>query len=463
MVRQQSSGFAGVAVVLAAIVVAAWPTGCSRKALQDRGAGGNGVVIGGRGGIDGGPIITEPPDGETPDVVTDAGSSFTGLRAYTVTAVFQRDGGGGTFPTSHAFTLTLDGDRRTWIAGATAEGKSGTFEPTAAGALHLGPMSFQIGVCPGSTALYNDLTIAIDASDRLTGTGQGRVSVASGDILYTADATMILTGTRDVQPPTLGIAGDATDPFASFSLTASEPLPPSATAVLRAIDGETIPLSPGGAAGTYVTLFQKPPQILRYGTQYQIVTDGLADFAGNAATGTGSLIFTTRPVPPLAAEDGFESVTGTAFGGVRVLSGAGAPTITGAKSLYIPASRGATPTQPVLTVRLALAAGDSVVRFAYRTVRLSPTFPSPGAAWSVGSVGGGAAISALPTDAGATTTGTIDGGAVTLGPLMTATLPLSVGAANEVVLQRTVQVPNASCTLPIPGIDGIIIDDLRAE
>jgi len=46
---------------------------------------------------------------------------------------------------------------------------------------------------------------------------------------------------------------------------------------------------------------------------------------------------------------------------------------------------------------------------------------------------------------------------------MMASFPLSADAANEVVLQRTLQVPNAACTLPIPGVDGIIIDDLRAE
>jgi hypothetical protein len=31
------------------------------------------------------------------------------------------------------------------------------------------------------------------------------------------------------------------------------------------------------------------------------------------------------------------------------------------------------------------------------------------------------------------------------------------------VLQRILQVPNAGCSLPIPGVDGIIIDDLRVE
>ena len=478
MSGRQSIGFVGVALVLAALAVAVLLGGCSRKALQDRGAGGSGgsVVIGGRGGIDGGPIITDPPDADHADVVTDVprpeggspdgppdGPPFTGLRSYTVTAVLQRDGGIGAFPTSHAFTLTLDANRRTWIAGGNAEGKLGVFEPTAAGALHINAVSFQLGGCAGSTVAYTDLTIAIDASDRLTGTGHGRVYIVSGDVGQSVDATMTLTGVRDIQAPTLTMAGNAADPFASFSVTPSEPLAPGATAMLRAADGETIAMTIGGAAGVYVTSFQKPPQVLRYGVQYQIVTDGAADFAGNAATGTGSLIFTTRLAPPLSPEDGFESVTGTSFGGVPVLSGAGAPTITGATSLYIPPSNSPAPTQPVLAVRLALADRETAVRFAYRTVRVSSTIFAPGAAWEIGSIGAGYSVSGLPVDNGATMTAMINGASVTLGPLTTATLPLPAGAANEVVLQRILQVPNAGCSLPIPGVDGIIIDDLRVE
>jgi len=470
-----SSRFAGAALVLAGMLAAAaLPASCSRKPVTDRGAGGGGGLVidggggsGGGGAIDGGPIITDPPDAlpdVVPDLLSDLGLPFSGLRSYTVTAALQRQGGSPTIPPpdSHTFTLVLDADRRVWIAGVAAEGKSGFFEPTSAGTLHItGPASFRLAGCPGSSVLYNELTITIDASNRMTGTGRGRVTVVSGDIAAGSDATITLTGTTDVQSPALALAGDAADPFASFAVTASEPLQPAATAVLRATDGETIALSPGGEAGTFVTLFQKPAQVLRFATQYQILPDGITDFAGNPATAS-ALTFTTRPQPPLSPEDGFESVTGTTFGGAQVLSSASAPTIAGGKSLYIAAS---TSTQPVLAVRLALAAGDTVVRFSYRTVRPSPTSFGFVSSWLVGSVGGEFAVARQPTDDGATTSATIDGASVTLGPIMTASFPLPAGAANEVVLQRTPPAaPNVGCGLPRPiSWDGIIIDDLRVE
>src|SRR5262249_32926384 len=151
----------------------------------------------------------------------------------------------------------------------------------------------------------------------------------------------------------------------------------------------------------FVTKFMKPTVMLHYATQYFVTASGLADFAGNALIAGNNLTFTTRARPPLAAEDGFESVTDPTFGGVQVLSGAGAPTLTGARSLYIPpTTTGVTVLQPQLLVRLALAAGDTVVRFNYRAVQIGTigtTFPY-GATWQLGSEGGMIAGQQLPTD-----------------------------------------------------------------
>jgi len=149
------------------------------------------------------------------------------------------------------------------------------------------------------------------------------------------------------------------------------------------------------------------------------VHQDLADFAGHAGTGLEQLYFMTRPLPPLAAEDGFESLTDATFAGVQVLSGPSA--IAGTKSLYIPPTNTMPPTQPELALRLPVAAGDTVLRFAYRKVRLSSTSFSYGSAWALGSVGHTGTAPALPADDGAAVdTGMIGDWTVMLGPVTTA-------------------------------------------
>ena len=64
--------------------------------------------------------------------------------------------------------------------------------------------------------------------------------------------------------------------------------------------------------------------------------DGITDLAGNAPPPAARPPSPPAPPPPLVAADGFESVTDATLGGAQVLSGAGAPVITGARSLYIP-------------------------------------------------------------------------------------------------------------------------------
>ena len=335
--------FMASTIALAGVAIAgALTAGCSSKPLADHG-----------------------PDGGF-DVGTDVGLPFTGQRSYVVTALLQRDGGVGSFPDSHKFTLVLDADRRTAIAGGAGEGVVASFEPTGTGALRFTmPLSFSVPGCgSGGTINYSDLTIAIDVSDRLTGTGRGQLSIVTGDVADNPAATMSLTGERDAQPPSLPTFVDV-DPFLSFWIVASEPLPAGATAALRAPDGETIALSPNGMPGIFVTRFGKASQILRYATQHQIVADALTDFAGNAAT--GSITLTTRALPPLAAEDETESLTDATFGGGPVLSGAGEPTITGAKSLYLAPTQGSNQ----FAIRLSVAAGDATLSFAFRTVTQS--------------------------------------------------------------------------------------------
>jgi hypothetical protein len=243
---------------------------------------------------------------------------------------------------------------------------------------------------------------------------------------------------------------------------------PGSAVALRAAGGEMTELSTGGDPGSFATLFQKPAQVLRYATQYSFVAAGaVTDFAGNAAIGISSWNFTTRGLPPLAAEDGFEGVATTTFGGVPVLSGAGAPTITGATSLYIAPAASSGATQPPLAVRLQLTTGDTVIRFNFRTVALGVTSGAAftyGVGFAVGSEGGTFTGPTLPGDPNtARTAATIDGTQVSLGPILTAAFSVPTDATTEVVLTRTHLPRSGSCGLPLPATAGIIIDDLRVE
>jgi hypothetical protein len=442
------------------LVGLALAAGCSKRRLAPDG-GGSGTFD--AGGAEAGPFDVGWPD--PPDALPNRVPPIPGQRSFAVTSVLMRDGGIGSAPTSHTFTLVLDDNRRTALAGGAGAATEVPFEATGGVMRTAAPLQFElVAGCGGSSVAYTEIVFTIDAANRLTGTGGGEMHLSGGDVSYTMAASMALTGVLDVQAPSLRLSGGLfTDPLASFALVASEPLRPSATAVLRAPDGETIAFSAGGMIGSYVTLFQKPPLVLRYATRYDIVTDGLADFAGNAAPDPG-LYFFTKPLPPLAAEDGFESLTDATFGGVPVLSGAGAPTITGTKSLYIPPTTSMPPSQPEFALRLPVVPTDTVVRFLFRTVRLTATSFTYGNAWALGSVGGQVSLPALPSDVpGMATTATIGGTTVMLGPTTTASFALPDGTSSEVVLQRTLVNPPV-CGPPLfGGISGIIIDDLRVE
>jgi hypothetical protein len=81
----------------------------------------------------------------------------------------------------------------------------------------------------------------------------------------------------------------------------------------------------------------------------------------------------------------------------------------------------------------------------------------------VGSEGGSFTVPTLPSDpSAATTTATIGGAQVSLGPIMTATFDVPFDAITEVLLTRTHSRFN-DCGGPLPSIAGLIIDDLRVQ
>ena len=436
-------------------LLAAVGPGCSGTAVQTRDASGNGgsggvsIDAGANGGATGG--VTDGPTDAPP---------FAGRRSFDVTVTAEIDGG----TMSHAFTLVLDGDRGTRLR-----------SPAAPVTAHIrrscgsGPTRFERAdsyplplTCLGN-ASYDHLIFTLDAAGALTASGRATLTSLVGEFATQTEVPVSLAGVPDTQPPTLSLSlqGDATDPFTGLSLLSSEPLPADARPTLRSANGDVVQLTRYPEIDVFASQFFKPVRLLRYDERYELDAPGIRDFAGHPAISGGSLGFTTRAAPPLAAMDGFEALTVATFGGAQVLSGAGAPTITGARSLYVPpvVNPGQQPTNTQLALRLPVAAGATAVRFAYRTVNPSwPGFASIG----VARVGGMFGDAEGPDTSGVTTPATIGQTQVMLGPMTTATLDLPDGGAGEVIFARIAH--GWFCNGVTSGdIPGIIIDDLRVE
>jgi hypothetical protein len=275
-----------------------------------------------------------------------------------------------------------------------------------------------------------------------------------------APTTIRLSGVPDAEPPRLTGPTTQIDVFTSVTYTATEPLPPNSRVVLADLRGERVTLAPGALEAVFS--FPTPAKMWRYNDQYTVLIDSLIDFGGNAARPQDAISFTTGDPPPLVPEDGFETATGSTLAGAQILSGSGAPTITGARSIYIPAVNGTLPTGQTettqLALRLALSPGDTAVRFSYRTV--NPSTILGGTYFQMASEGGSITSPMLAADSGQPTAATINGSQVMLGPVTTATFPLSSDASGEVTLIRKLR---GSGNLPPRPSPGLIIDDLRAE
>ncbi|HMF43566.1 MAG TPA: hypothetical protein VKQ32_22990, partial [Polyangia bacterium] len=427
---------------------------------RDGGAAGASGAAGGAAADAGGTTDA----GGAADAAWDVG--FGARRSFVVTSNVQDADGGA--EVAHTFTMTVDTDQHVAIIGVDGSAVVAPLQQTSAGALRVAQtLAFGVpvaAVCGGSVT-YDELTFTIDGSNHLAGTGRGQLNIIDPSLSRSVDVTMFLVGVLDTEPPTftLSAAGDLTDPWTPFWLVSSEPLPTRPTAVLLVSEGgDIMPLTIPTGMETYMTVLAKPTRLLNFGDSYvvNVATAGLTDLAGNGAP-TADFDFTTRSPPPLAAADGFESITDVSFGGAEVLSGAGAPVIAGARSLYVPPADSLSSFVTQLALRVALAPGNAKIVFSYRTVN-----PVVGASVSylVASVHGSIQTTELPSDSGSQTTpAMIDGTQVLLGPTLTATIFLPDDAHDEAVLARVASQPS-SCGGPVPPpVPGIIIDDLRAE
>ena len=241
--------------------------GCGNSSLQGNTDGGQGNTDGGQGNADGG------QDGLPP----------LGRRSYTVHSTVTSQAQQPFSPGGHTFTLIIDGDTKTVIAGANGSGKVAPFSRASSDTIVTGAFGLDIG-CDAAVS-YDSLFITIGADGNVTGSGTGHGIMISGDVRSLLGSTMTLSGLPDTREPALGGIGllDVIDPLARFSLVATEPLPPTARPVLVAASGAAaIALVPSPTEdGPAVNVFESPGTLLRYDERYVVQFAGTTDFAGN--------------------------------------------------------------------------------------------------------------------------------------------------------------------------------------
>jgi len=395
--------------------------------------------------------------------------AIAGMHAFDVTAVLHAKSNGPPPPPTNGFTLVVDTAARLAIAGGKGQGATVALTTTDGRTLR-STAGFTVGGGGGSVSeRFQYDTFEVTLTDgALAGTATGTASLSAGEQVLSAPFTATLAGRADETAPTLLAFGTPTNPFDGFALIASEPLPTSAAARLVADDGAAIDLVPALVDGAVpiVVGFSKPDVVLRAGQGYVVALDGLVDFAGNVDRGGQPLRLATFRDAPLAPEDGFESaVAGSELGGALVVSGEPLPAIAGTASLYVGSKldtpRGvAAPLFP-LGIRLARQAGDTTLRFTYRTVDLTTTPSFLGLLW-VGAEGGatGPAISSFPST-GAVETLTIGAQTIYARAAVTMAVPLPADASDDVLLVVAPATPSLGVFQTPPT--GLLIDDVRLE
>jgi hypothetical protein len=391
------------------------------------------------------------------------GTTLTGRHSFDVLATL--DFGGAVPPPSLSgpvpFTLVLDADAGLAFAGSDGTVAEVALTKAAAGGLRLG--EFPVN----NLVDFTSLLVAPNAT-ALKGKGAGQANVFCGDCRgFNGPFTATVTGAHDVTPPLLLGAGSA-DPFGSVSVSTSEPLPATATARIVGEDGTTFDLVPTIVPGDVplVSGFASPMVVLPTGTGLSIPLDQLVDFAGLHGSADTPLRLGYVPQPPLLAEVGFESATGSTFGGATVVTSGPLPPITGARSVYVGPSCAPSPTGGAaaqkLLVRLAVPPGATKVVFSYEMVgpSVGAGGDMPSALVSVGSVGKMPASATVPAARYyVRQTPWPNGQTWNVGDVKGMELALPE-VTSEVLVEIEALV---SCGAPAGFSEGVLIDDLRLE
>ncbi len=399
-----------------------------------------------------------------------------GFRAYDVTATVTVTPPAGTgswadFPKTHVFTLAWDPGTGTAFAGG-----GGNFSTTTVATTDNRTFTSQTwwadvpltDSCEGVAHIkYDHATFAL-AAGALAGTASGTVSYTTGDLVLQANITATLAGALDATAPSFTAPKSPVDPLAQLAFVASEPLAPTSRASLvGAASGDVVALSPQSIdnQARATRAFLTPNVMLRPGETYTLVTDSVVDFVGQKPI--ADVTFSTPAPAPLVPEDGFESVTGTMFGGAGVLRGGTLTPIAGQTSLllntgfgggfgFLPYDLGSS-----LTVRLAVSPGDTVVRFDDELIAPDPIDQASFVgAIRVASTGGtvGTAMNVDGKDFAKVTLP--QDGDVYITPVTTYEIPLPAGASGEITFE--IVGVTFACGLP-PSPTVLVLDNLRVE
>jgi hypothetical protein len=325
--------------------------------------------------------------------------------------------------------------------------------------------------CLSITGFTYDSFIVTVTANGLEGHAEGTYSQATGDTLAQYDAVLTMTGRIDDVPPTLAPDRSEVEPLLPFNFLASEPLPAGTTGKLIA-GTDAIELEPVLAPASPLVLgFKKPPTLaLRYGTKYDLVVTPWMDLAGNSGLPPSAV--NTLPAPPLLPEDGFEGATDP-IGDVPIIGVNRLPPITGTRSAIVSSHNDglfALPSSMArLTVRLAVAPGDRVVRLAVRPFNVTPYgFRTDNFKMSVAVPGGSIVSVPLPLMEELATphdVQLIDGQTKTglFGATRTIEIPLPNDVGQEVILQAGAESFQPDCLPFHHARAAYLIDDLRVE
>jgi hypothetical protein len=387
----------------------------------------------------------------------DAGKPLAEVRSFQVIATLTPDPHSGAFAPLPArqevdFVVRIDPVRKTLLLATTSQ--------AAEVAVHTGDgVTFQTDEPIALAWTFESLRVTVTEAGGLQGDGAFQVRRVFGDIISSYSGTVNLVGEPDHTGP--NFLGRELDPLQTMAMTSNEPLPAGTRGELVA-GGERVSLEPIELAGSGLVLgFRKSPWNLRFGTDYDLEVSPFVDLAGNEG---GALAhFTTLPPPPLIAQDGFESATGT-LGAALIVGDGELPTLTGQRSvLVIPPQNG----QPLdhLLVRLQVAPGAKVVRASLRLVqRFKGQAEVSHVTVAVFVPGRSPVGAAIPPDAMVVETllaTTLPGLAMLwVGDPFTVELPLAPGSREAVFLAGG---DGGSVDLMKQTEPGLLIDDVRAE
>jgi hypothetical protein len=368
-------------------------------------------------------------------------------------------------PNGQSFTLVLDVGHG--VASVGSEGGGGDLKFDAGGTTFelQGSVTFALLDSCNAEVVYQRMSLSLTPEGLLAGTANGLLRYMRQNLVDTVPVTITLKSVFDTQGPRLTVerGGNLSDPFWTVRLVASEPLPETVNLTLVSAHGDSLPLMPVVDPTYHRPEFQAPGVLRRFGEQYRLSPAGAHDFAGNAVNAEPA--FTTNVLPDVLVQDGFESAQQQDVGGgAKLLEGASPPVIAGTKSLYIPPQEGQfSTTTPLFVWRLAVKPGATFIRFSYRTVDV-PSGAKYGIAigFGVGSVGKTVFWSA-PVETNAPKVGLPlpDRPDLLVGPLYEAKLGVPTDATDEVFVAG--YGGTATCILPSPPQQGIIIDDVRVE